>query len=121
MVEERHHLGPSDGGLVHTEVEAARRGHAADRRELGPAALMDEDRCLAYWRPRLRRVRDQREAALVEKHHYGSSPAGFFLNRGQERCFQFFTATRFFSLARREGRCQESPWRLSSRHIALLS
>ncbi len=37
------------------------------------------------------------------------------------RCFQFLTATKFFSLACREGRCHERPYRFRILHIALSS
>ena len=69
--------------------------------------------------PGLRGVGDQGEAALVDEYHYRSSEAGFCLYRGQERCRQFLTARRSFSRACRRGRCQESPWRLSRRHMAV--
>jgi hypothetical protein len=78
VVEERHHLRASDRLLVDSEVEATRRGHPTDRRELRPSSLMKQYRGLPYRRPGLGGVRDQREATLVREDHYGSSASGFF-------------------------------------------
>lgn len=81
-MEERHHLGASDGRLVDAKVETPHRCRATDRRKLGSSAFIDEHRRLPYWRPRLRAVRavrGQREAVLVDEHPYGPFPTGFFL------------------------------------------
>ena len=54
-----------------------------DGGEFGPADTMLEDRGTALGRPGLGQAGNEGEPALVEKHHQGTSSAGFFLRRGQ--------------------------------------
>jgi hypothetical protein len=119
VFEERDDLGTFDRLLVNVEIQSSRRRDATDRRELRPAALVDQRGCLSSGRPGLRAVWDEREAALIEERYDGPSASGSFSKRGQERLRQFFTARSFFSLACRRGRCHERPWRVSKRHMAL--
>ena len=120
MAQQRHHLRIPDRFFAHSEeVEAARGRDPADDRELWPAALVDKPRRLADRRPSLRGAGDEGEPPLVDEDYYGLASAGFFLQRGRERCGQFLPCSKFFSRARRRGRCHESPWRLSKRHIAV--
>ena len=78
MSEERHYLRSSDRLLVDSEVEAIGGGHPADCGEPGPPPLVEQYGSASDKDPGLRGVGDQREPALVDKHHYGASQSGFF-------------------------------------------